>query len=92
MVVRLGSGEQTFSRDSVLRVSTKGQSHRLRNAAIGAAVGVGVGFAAAAGSSRNDQEAQAIGYAVIPPFAGGAGAAVGAILPTGGWHDIYRAR
>ena len=92
IVVRLVTGEQTFTRENVLRVSTKGQSHRLRNAALGAAIGVGVGFAAAAGTSRNDPEAQAIGYVLIPPALGGAGAAVGAILPTGGWHEVYRAR
>jgi hypothetical protein len=92
IVVRLVTGEQTFTRGNVLRVSTKGQPHRLRNAALGAAVGVGLGFAVAAGTSRNDSEAQAIGYAVIPPFMGAAGAGVGAFLPTGRWHDVYRAR
>jgi hypothetical protein len=92
IVVRLVTGEQTFTRENVLRVSTRGQSHRLRNAALGAGIGVGLGFAVAAGTSRNDSEAQAIGYAVIPPFMGAAGAGVGAFLPTGGWHDVYRAR
>jgi hypothetical protein len=92
IVVRLVTGEQTFTRENVLRVSTKGQSHRLRNAALGAGIGVGLGFAVAAGTSRNDSEAQAIGYAVIPPFMGAVGAGVGAFLPTGGWHDVYRAR
>ena len=92
IVVRLATGEQTFTRKNVLRVSTKGQSHRLRNAVLGAAIGVGLGFAVATGTSRNDSEAQAIGYAVIPPFMAAAGAGVGAFLPSGGWHDVYRAR
>lgn len=30
IVVRLSSGNQTFTRNSILRVSTKGQWHRLR--------------------------------------------------------------
>ena len=92
IVVRLVTGEQTFTRESVLRVSTKGKSHRLRNAALGAAIGVGLGAIMAASTSRNDSEAQAIGWVVVPPFMGAAGAGVGAFLPTGGWHDVYRAR
>jgi hypothetical protein len=92
IVVRLLTGEQTFTRESVLRVSTKGQSHRLRNAALGAAIGVGLGAILAASTSRNDSEAQAIGWVVIPPLTGAAGAGVGAFLSTGGWHDAYRAR
>jgi hypothetical protein len=92
IVVRLAGADCTFSRQDVLRVSTKGQSHRLRNAALGAAIGVGSGAILAASTSRNDSEAQAIGWVVIPPVTGVAGAGVGAFLPTGGWHDVYRAR
>jgi hypothetical protein len=40
LVIRLATGEQTFNRQSVLRVSSNGQSHRLRNAALGAVIGV----------------------------------------------------
>src|ERR1035437_8412286 len=36
LVIRTAGGEQTVDRQNVLRVSTKGQSHRLRNAALGA--------------------------------------------------------
>jgi len=92
IVVRLVTGEQTFTRESVQRVSTKGKSHRLRNAALGAAIGVGLGAVLAASTSRNDSEAQAIGWVVAPPFMGAAGAGIGAFLPSGGWHDVYRAR
>jgi len=46
IVVRQRSGEHTFNRERVLRVSAKGQSHRLRNAALGTALGAGLGFAA----------------------------------------------
>jgi hypothetical protein len=90
IVVRLVTGEQTFTRESVLRVSTKGKSHRLRNAALGAATGVGLSAIGVASASKNDPE-QANGW-VFVPFIGAAGAGVGAILPTGGWHDVYRAR
>ena len=43
IVVRLARGEQTFRKETVLRVSTKGQSHRGRNALIGLAAGAGTG-------------------------------------------------
>jgi len=92
IVVRLGTGDQTFTRESVLRVSTKVKSHRLRNAGLGTAVGVGLGAITAASTSRNDSEARAIGWAVLPPAFGAVGAGVGTLLPTGGWHDVYRAR
>jgi hypothetical protein len=92
LVLRLAGGEQTFARQDVLRVSTKGRSHRGRNALIGLGVGVGAGFALAAATARNDSEAHAIGLAVIPPVAGAAGAVGGALVHTGGWHDVYRAR
>ena len=92
VVVRLAAGDQAFDRQSVLRVSTQGKSHRLKNAALGTAIGVGLGAILAASTSRNDSEAQAIGWVVIPPLTGAAGAGVGAFLPTGGWHDVFRAR
>ena len=92
VVVRLAAGDQAFDRQSVLRVSTQGKSHRLRNAALGTAIGVGLGAILAASTSRNDSDAQAIGWVVIPPLTGAAGAGVGAFLPTGGWHDVFRAR
>ena len=91
IVVRLGTGDQTFTRESILRISTKGKSHRLRNAGLGAAMGVGLGAITAASTSRNDSEAQALGWVFIPPLLGAVGAGVGALLPTGGWHDVYRA-
>jgi len=93
IVVRLATGDQAFERQSVLRVSTKGASHRARNALIGAGVGAGVG---AAGFGVCDYrevipcggEGAAIGAAFIAPI----GAAVGALMPTGRWHDVYRGR
>jgi hypothetical protein len=96
LVVRSGGGEQTFARPSILRVSTKGGSHRGRNALIGAGVGAGVGAAAFGvcpqGGYREvipcGGRGAAIGAVLLAPM----GAAVGAAMPTGGWHDVYRAR
>jgi len=92
IVVRLVTGEQTFTRESVLRVSTKGKSHRLRNALIGAAAGGGIVAAGAGSNCSFDKESCSIALAVGVPFAIAGGAGVGAVIPTGGWHDVYRAR
>ena len=92
IVLRLEAGEQTFARKDVLRVSAKRTSHRLRNALIGTAAGGEGGAAIGAATSGDDL--------LGGPIATGAGlvtglvvgAAVGALLPTGGWQDVYRAR
>lgn len=99
IVVRLASGEQTFPRETVLRVSTKGRSHRGRNAfiglAVGAAAGVIVGVASPElwqgtcehGSCVDAGEVFALGV-----LGAGLGSVVGALIPTGRWHNVYRAR
>ena len=92
-VLRLATGEQSFSRQSVLRVSSKGQSHRWRNAGIGAAVGGGslAGIAAAKYDGWEDFSRGQVAVAGL--IGGGAiGAAIGAVRPTGRWYDVYRAR
>jgi len=33
-----------------------------------------------------------LGKEVLTPLGALAGAVVGALIPTGGWHDVYRAR
>lgn len=85
IVIRRATGDQTFKRESILRVSSKGQSHRGRNAAFGAGIGavaMGAAFALACGNGL------CMVLGIIP--GGGAGGILGAVLPTGGWHDVYR--
>ncbi len=89
--VRLSEGERTFSRRDVLRVSAKGQKHRWRNALVGMGIGVGLGFALAAHAVKNDSE-QEPQYFTDPVAFGALGAGAGALMPTGGWHEVYRAR
>ncbi len=50
IVVQLGKGGQTFTRQNVLRVSIKGEPHRGRRALIGAAVGAGIGLGVVVGA------------------------------------------
>lgn len=92
LTVRTGAGEQPFERQNVLRVSTKGESHRLRNSLLDLGVGVGVGAAIAAGGTSNDSEARAIVMPIGVLVGAGAGAGGGAAIPTRGWYDVYGAR
>ncbi len=102
LVVRLATGEQNFMRQSILRVSSRGQSHRWRNAAIGAAVGAGAGLgigAAVDASSKCSPTASWCfnilpngGKEILTPLGGIIGAIVGVVVPSGGWREVYRAR
>jgi hypothetical protein len=107
ITLRQATGEQTLARKDVLRVSIKGKNHRTRNAVIGAAVGAGVGLAAGLEADHviwdhaNCTEGPLFhcGYPPNPhwaligtPVVGLAGAVIGAVIPTGGWHEVYRAR
>ena len=106
ITLRQAAGEQTLARKDVLRVSWKGQSHRTRNAVIGAVVGAGLGLAAGLETDHviwshancTLGPAFSCGYPPNPhwaligtPAVGGAGAVIGAVVPTGGWHEVYRA-
>jgi hypothetical protein len=98
MVLRVAGEEQTLDRHDILRVSTMGAAHRTRNALIGAAIGKGAGLATGAGyaASRRSEYPQNRYFEVYGPVLGAAfaaaGAGLGAAMPTGGWHDVYRAR
>jgi len=96
IVVSTATGEQTISRPNVLRVSSKGKPHRMRNALIGAGIGAGAG--AGIGAAIASCTSGCYGFTrgnvtgVTSAVGGITGAIVGAVVPTGGWHEIYRAR
>ncbi len=96
ITLRQPGGDQTLARQDVLRVSSKGKKHRGRNALIGAAVGAGAGIGIGEALDRQSQNTivplHRWGIAVGAPLGGLLGAGGGALLPTGGWHDLYRAR
>ena len=85
IVIRLRTGDQTFTKDQIKKISVRKSSKRWRNAAIGAATGaVAIGVLLAA----NDVEADPfVAGAVI--FYGLAGAGIGALFP--GYDTLYRA-
>ena len=98
IVVSAATGDQTITRQSVVRVSTKGSGHRARNAVIGAGIGAGAGAGIGAAVGGCGQGTACIGASrgqitgVVAAVGALVGAAVGALLPSGGWHEVYRAR
>ena len=98
MVVRGGTGMQTFAREDVLCVSVNKESHRLRNGLIGAAVGcgAGLGIAAARAALKRKEYPQNLYFKVDGPILGvllgGIGGSLAASLSGGDWRDVYRAR
>jgi hypothetical protein len=107
ITIRRAAGEQTVARKDVLRVSRKGQSHRTRNAVIGAVVGAGVGLGGGLTadhviwSHANCTEGPLFHCGNPPnprwgiigaPRVALVGTAVGEAIRTGGSHDVYRAR
>ncbi len=90
--VHLGTGDRTFPREKVFRVSTKVQSHRGRNALIGALVGAGAGLGVGAATDRSSSWFPNIGKQILTPVGAIVGGVVGAVLPAGGWREVYRAR
>ena len=89
LAVDSASGQETFTRQQVMRASVRKQSNRGRNALIGLGVGggVGLGFVIAPHSSSSSICCSA-GATVA--FDAAVGAIIGALVPTGGWREIYR--
>lgn len=90
------AGQQTIDRAHVNRVFTPGTSHRGRNALIGLSLGAGGGLAiGAAGDSTcksNCFLGPNVGKEVLTPVGALIGVAIGALWPTGGWREVYRAK
>lgn len=96
MVVQLTTGQQSFAKGDVVRVATRGERHRGRNALIGALVGGGVGAGIGAAVDAHQNANSFIKLNVATPILGAigllAGTAVGFFASGSGWHEVYRAR
>ena len=103
--VHLMAGDRTFPREKVFRVSTKVQSHRGRNALLGALVGAGAGLAIGAAADHGSgtkcgpsgpflcgKMFPNLGKEIFTPVGAIVGGVVGVALPAGGWREVYRAR
>jgi hypothetical protein len=97
LVLRLAGEDRSIARETVQRVAIKTNSHRGKHALIGAAIGAGGGLGAGI-AIDNDCSATSIvctgnkGKAIATPLFALLGAGIGALLPAGGWHEIYRTR
>ncbi len=88
-----GKGQEMFTQQEVSRVSVKKPGHRKRNTLIGlgvgAGAGLGIGLAASSCTglgcigSRAVEVGAPLALAVV-------GTAIGAVIPTGGWREVYR--
>jgi hypothetical protein len=93
ITLRQATGEQTFARKDVLRVFSKKESHRVRNLLIGA--GIGAMLAALAVKANSSTWFENTGMRDIGwvwPVGLGVFGGIGAAMPTGGWHEVYRAQ
>ena len=81
----------TVPRSKITRVYARSASHRKRNTIIGAAIGVGIGVAMYATLGRLLGNEGAEGTEVLAIVPVGAGAAIGAAMPTGRMKKIYDA-
>ncbi|MBZ5594395.1 MAG: hypothetical protein LAP39_19310 [Acidobacteriia bacterium] len=92
VVLITSKGEETFARQQIARISQRKSGHRGRNALIGAGIGAGIGFVAAVATSQCPHgcidsgrfRAAGAGLGVV------VGGLLGALLPTGGWRDVYK--
>jgi hypothetical protein len=96
LVMLAANTQQSLPRAQVLKIWTKGESHRKRNTLIGLGIGAGAGLGIGAGLDhgcsnclfRDDN----LGKAVFTPLGALIGTIIGVAWPTGYWHEIYRSK
>ena len=96
LVLAFGKGQEMFTQQEVTRVLLRGDSHRGRNSLIGLGAGAAVGAIIGATAHQDctgwcifytSRGADAAGGAIV---LGGIGAAVGALIPSRSWLEVYR--
>jgi hypothetical protein len=106
LIVDQPSGEETLARNSVLSVSLKKKNHRIRHMLIGLGVGAAGGLAAGAGLdaaypcrymdlvcvAEPNVGKWPSAKEIVTPIGAVLGLGVGALLPAGGWREIYRTK
>jgi hypothetical protein len=96
LVLGTGKSQEMFPQQEVKRVLLRGDSHRGRNSLIGLGVGAVTGVIIA-GATHQDCTSFCFDYgsrgedmAGAGILLGGIGAAVGALIPSRSWLEIYR--
>jgi hypothetical protein len=101
LLLSTAKAQETLARADITRVATKGTNHRVRNAVIGLGVGAGAGLGVGAIVDHESACKQPggcflhfnnLGKAVFTPIGAVAGLIVGALIPSGNWHDVYRTK
>ncbi|HEY2015562.1 MAG TPA: hypothetical protein VGH38_18790 [Bryobacteraceae bacterium] len=94
LAINATTSQEMLVRQNVKRVQLKRPGHRGRNTLIGLGLGAAGGLVAGAGidHSAKDSWFPNAGKVVLTPIGMIIGTVVGVALPTGGWHDVYRAR
>lgn len=93
LAVTSGNGQEMFSQQEVSRVWVKKPGHRKRNTLIGLGIGAGAGLGVALAAS-SCSGFSCIGSSAVevgaPVALAVVGTAIGAVIPTGGWREVYR--
>ena len=94
LVLNSSAGQEMFTPQQVNRVSIKKQGHRARNALIGLGVGAGTGLVVGAVDDQhcapNCFLGKNLSKTVFTPLGAILGILIGAVIPTGGWRDVYK--
>jgi len=93
IAVTSGKNQKMFTRQEVSRVSVRKPGHRVRNALIGLGIGAGAGLGIGLGTT-SCSGIGCIGSGAIkvaaPLALAFVGAAIGAVIPSGGWREVYK--
>lgn len=94
--IAIGTGE-SFQKQDVRRVLVKKRGHRGRNALIGLGIGAAAGLASGAAIDSDCSKTSIIctgnrGKAILTPVFGVLGLGIGAVVPSGGWREVYKAQ
>jgi hypothetical protein len=96
LVIVAASSQESLARAQVLKIATKGEGHRLRNALLGAGIGAGAGVGIGAGTDSTCSPhcflGNNFGKEILTPVGAVVGTLIGIAWPTGLWHEVYRAK
>ncbi len=101
MMVAKAAVQQTVIRAMIRRVSLKGEGHRGRHVLIGLGAGAAAGLVFGAVIDSHDSCGKSgfcfnilpnAGKEVFTPLGGLVGTLVGALIPSGAWHEIYHSK